>query len=342
MRSRLALLLTLVFALLAAPAVVLAQATPEAAADTEANKAVIQQLFDRFNARDIAGISQLFSPDVIDHDAQPGQPPGLLGVAASFGGLVAGFPDMQVSIQHLIAEGDLVVDHILGLGTNTGSFAGLPPTGKPVALEAIHISRIENGKITELWHIEDMVALMAQLGVIPGAPPAETAATPPASAPASGPVDPATVAANKDLLVRMFDAVNSLDTATLDAMFSADFYNHNPNPGFPPTWEGLKQTMLSFRDPFPDQVTTVNQVIGEDDFVVVHATVRGTQTGPAYGVEACNCPVEYDGINIVRVENGLIVENWSIYEVLSLLMQVGAVPPPGAAPPGTPMASPSA
>jgi steroid delta-isomerase-like uncharacterized protein len=348
MRQRLILLLTLVLALGATTATVLAQATP-AVTETEANKALIRQLYDNLNAHDMAGIAQLFSPDAVDHDPAPGQPAGPEGVVGAFAVLEAGFPDLRVSVEQLIAEDDIVVDRILGLGTNTGSFAGIPPTGKPAAIEAIHIYRIENGQIAELWHIEDLASVMGQLGVIPGAPPAGPPATPAVLVPtATGPVEPATVEANKDLLRRMFDAVNAADVATLDSMFSPDFFNHNPNPGFPSNWEGLKATMLSFREPFPDQVTTVNQVIGEGDLVVVHVTVRGTMEGAAYSVPPCNCKVDYDGINIVRVENGLIVENWSIYEVVSLLFQIGAIPggapPAGGTPPAaaSPIASPQA
>ncbi len=340
MRKTLILLLTLLLALGATSTIVMAQATP-AATDTEANKALIRELYDHFNANDLAGIAQLVSPTAVDHDAAPGQPSGPDGVVGAFAFLLAGFPDLKVSLEQLIAEDDFVVDRIIGLGTNTGSFAGLPPTGKPAAVEAIHIYRIENGQIAEMSHIEDLAAIFGQLGLIPGAPPAGPPATPSVVVPVSAtPVDQATVEANKDLLTRMFDAVNTADVATLDSMFSPDFFNHNPNPGYPPDWEGLKATMLSFRGPFPDQVTTVNQVIGEGDLVVVHVTVRGTMEGEAYGTQPCQCKVEYDGINIVRVENGLIVENWSIYEVVSLLMQIGAIP--GGQPAATPVPGPAA
>jgi len=336
MRKTLILLLTLVLALGTTSTIVMAQATP-ATTDTEANKALIRQLYDHFNANDLAGIAQLVSATAVDHDAAPGQSSGPEGVVGAFAYLLAGFPDLNVNAEQLIAENDTVVDHIVGLGTNTGAFAGIPPTGKPAAIEAIHIYRIENGQIAELWHIEDLAAILGQLGVIQGAPSAGPPATPAVVVPAATPpVDQATVEANKDLMHRMFDAVNTADVTTLDTMFSPDFFNHNPNPGYPADWEGLKSTMLSFRGPFPDQVTTVNQEIAEDDLVVVHVTVRGTMEGSAYGVAPCQCKVEYDGINIVRIENGLIVENWSIYEVVSLLSQIGAIP--GAQPSGTPAA----
>jgi steroid delta-isomerase-like uncharacterized protein len=175
---------------------------------------------------------------------------------------------------------------------------------------------------------------------MPGGPAPAASPIPGSSPSAEVEVDAATIAANKELVGGpLFDAVQTLDVDTLDQLFAPDFVNHQPAPGFPPTWEGLRSTLLAFRQPFPDELRTQNLLFAEDDLVVQHLTLRGTQTGDAYGVPATGREVEYDGINIWRIENGKIVELWSSYEVFSILQQIGAIP--GGAP-ATPEATPAA
>jgi predicted ester cyclase len=80
--------------------------------------------------------------------------------------MLAGFPDYQTIIDDLIAEDDKVVARITMSGTNTGSFMGIPPTGKHVSFTGIYIATIANAKIVEHWGEEDGVSLLQQLGVL--------------------------------------------------------------------------------------------------------------------------------------------------------------------------------
>lgn len=75
------------------------------------------------------------------------------------------FPDLVVSVEDQIAEGDKVVTRWTAQGTHRGSFFGLEATGKQVRLQAIHIHQIENGKIVRLWEEIDMFGLRQQLGL---------------------------------------------------------------------------------------------------------------------------------------------------------------------------------
>jgi steroid delta-isomerase-like uncharacterized protein len=78
-----------------------------------------------------------------------------------------GFPDIQVSIEDLVAEGKKVVAHWTWCGTNQGEFQGIPPTGKQVTGSGISIQRIADGKIAEAWVNFDTLGMLQQLGVIP-------------------------------------------------------------------------------------------------------------------------------------------------------------------------------
>ncbi|MFQ5794613.1 MAG: ester cyclase [Candidatus Bipolaricaulia bacterium] len=81
------------------------------------------------------------------------------------------FPDGQMTIDDLIAEGDLVVARLTWRGTHQGEFYGIAPTGNQVAVTSIGIDRIVDGKIVEGWGEVDMLGMMQQLGVVP--PPGE-------------------------------------------------------------------------------------------------------------------------------------------------------------------------
>lgn len=77
------------------------------------------------------------------------------------------FPDAQVAIEDLIAEDDKVVARLLATATNTGPFAGQPPTGRSVTIRSIRIYRLADGKVVETWAMQDRLGLMEQLGLVP-------------------------------------------------------------------------------------------------------------------------------------------------------------------------------
>jgi predicted ester cyclase len=76
------------------------------------------------------------------------------------------FPDVHVTIDDLIAEGDKVVARLRVIGTNSGPFAGQPPTGKKIQFGSFRIFRIAGGKLVESWAMQDRLGLMEQLGLV--------------------------------------------------------------------------------------------------------------------------------------------------------------------------------
>jgi predicted ester cyclase len=79
---------------------------------------------------------------------------------------LAAFPDVHVTIEDMIAEGDRVVIRLRASATNTGPFAGKPPTGKKIELLSIRIFQIVGGKIQNTWAMQDRMGLMEQLGYL--------------------------------------------------------------------------------------------------------------------------------------------------------------------------------
>ena len=81
--------------------------------------------------------------------------------------LYTAFPDLNWTIEDMIAEGDKVVVRFRASGTQKGSFQGLPPTERPINITGAAIYRIAGGKFTEDWAFMDTLGVMRQLGVIP-------------------------------------------------------------------------------------------------------------------------------------------------------------------------------
>jgi predicted ester cyclase len=73
-------------------------------------------------------------------------------------------------IRMQVAEGDLVVSHILGRGTHEGELLGIPATNREVETEGIAIHRVRDGKIVEYWSVVDVARVLQQVGALPGAP----------------------------------------------------------------------------------------------------------------------------------------------------------------------------
>jgi predicted ester cyclase len=76
-------------------------------------------------------------------------------------------PDGHIEIEDLLAEGDKVATRFRLRGTNTGSFQGMPPTGKAVDITATGIFRVVDGRVADNWVNFDALGLMQQLGVVP-------------------------------------------------------------------------------------------------------------------------------------------------------------------------------
>lgn len=76
------------------------------------------------------------------------------------------FPDVHITIEDMIAEGDKVVIRLRAKATNSGPFAGKPPTGKKIQLLSIRIFQIADGKIINTWAMQDRMGLMEQLGYL--------------------------------------------------------------------------------------------------------------------------------------------------------------------------------
>ncbi|MDA1128596.1 MAG: ester cyclase [Chloroflexi bacterium] len=140
----------------------------DAEAASEANEVVVSRFIEEFKNQANHGIvDELMTPGFTHHFADLRLPAGREGIRLLGQGIVAGFPDVQASVQDLLSDGDKVIERTMATATHTGEFNGIPATGRAVAWTEIHIYRMENGKIAELWSEIDLLGLLVQLGAIP-------------------------------------------------------------------------------------------------------------------------------------------------------------------------------
>jgi predicted ester cyclase len=132
---------------------------------SEANKALVRRAWELADNPDV--LDEVYAPDVVWHE--PDQEIRGLEQAKQFVTTYkTAFPDMTVTVEDLIAEGDKVVSRVTLRGTHQGETEEFgPPTGRQVELKGITISRIEGGKIVEDWDSYDNLSAMLQLGLTP-------------------------------------------------------------------------------------------------------------------------------------------------------------------------------
>ena len=135
-------------------------------------KSLIRRFYEEVSAGNAAVIDELLADDMIDHETDPGDPPGKEGVKQFFARFHTAFPDLRMEPHEMLAEGDLACARITMSGTHQGEFMGLPPTGKRFEIDGIDIVRVRDGLITEHWGVTNAMALMQQLGAIPEQAPA--------------------------------------------------------------------------------------------------------------------------------------------------------------------------
>ena len=120
----------------------------------------------------------------------------------------------------------------------------------------------------------------------------------------------------------MTEVLNKGNLAAFDNYMSADVVFNNS--------KGLKQQLASnqtLRNAFPDFQLIIEDQIAEGDKVVTRVTFQGTHRGEYRGVAPTGKQVRYSGIAIDRIVDGKVIEMWHVAETLSLLQQVGAIPP---------------
>lgn len=133
------------------------------------NKALARRVIEEiWNKGNLAVADQAIGANYVSHDPadpNPGRGPQAMKQQVTM--YLTAFPDLQFTIDEMLADGDKVVTRWTSRATHKGDLNGIAPTGKQINLTGISIDRIEGGKIVEAWTNWDTLGMMQQLGVVP-------------------------------------------------------------------------------------------------------------------------------------------------------------------------------
>ncbi|MBO4253137.1 hypothetical protein GRC12_04460 [Streptomyces griseorubiginosus] len=234
-----------------------------------------------FRHGNLAVIDKFVGPVYIDHN--PESPDGSEAIGNVVTGLRAAYPDMNVSIERVIAEDDLVLLHINAV---------LEPGGEGMAIGAIF--RVETGKIVEHWEVMQQVPDRT----VSGNDLFSTLSTPRGQSP-----DPRVSTAQSKRVAS--DLVNELftgrDVTAFDRYASDPYFQHNPQS--PNGIAAAKEFFASSFSTNPDLSVSVKRVIAEGDYVAFHSHSKYAPEDLGFAV-----------LDIYRVRDGKVVEHWDVIQ----------------------------
>ena len=133
------------------------------------NKTIYRRLINVWNTGEFSRTDEWLADDYTSHQRLAGQPEGREGFHRAAQWFRTVFSEFVFTIDFMVSEGDRLVGRWSGQGTHAGDFLGIAATGKVIHLTGFDALRIAHGLVVEVWHQEDMVGLLRQMGV-PGLP----------------------------------------------------------------------------------------------------------------------------------------------------------------------------
>ena len=136
---------------------------------SEENKAIMRRLMEEvWTKGDLSLVDQFISVNNTHHDTStPDFGPGPEGERKRVTLYRSAFPDLQFTVEDVIAEGDTVSVRWTSQGTHRGPLSGIAPSGKKVSVSGITLARFAGGKMVESWVNWDALGLLQQLDVVP-------------------------------------------------------------------------------------------------------------------------------------------------------------------------------
>lgn len=135
--------------------------------DKKTNIAAQEAFGEAVNTGNLDAFDDLVAAGSVDHDPAPGQATGPEGYKTMFSELRTAFPDLNVAVENLLADGDQVAFAYTLSGTHQGPFEGHAATGKSFKVRGMQISKFADGKLTDRWGSTDQLGILTQLGITP-------------------------------------------------------------------------------------------------------------------------------------------------------------------------------
>ena len=131
--------------------------------EPERYKRLVEEHYAAIWSGDELRIREQIAGNFVDHAMPPGTPQGVEPVLAFSRAMRTAFPDMKVTLQTMVAEGDLVAVHATWRGTHKGEFQTFAATNKSITFDGMVFWRVDKDKIAERWAVLDTAAMMKQL-----------------------------------------------------------------------------------------------------------------------------------------------------------------------------------
>lgn len=131
---------------------------------TTLNRDIATRTYRMFDSGDVAAVDTLYAPNLIDHNPAPGAPSAIEAMRGLVAAIRDGFsnPRHELLFQEETGHG-WVVNHWRMTGKHTGDWFGTPASGRDVSFSGTDIVRVVNGRITEIYHVEELLQLQAQI-----------------------------------------------------------------------------------------------------------------------------------------------------------------------------------
>jgi steroid delta-isomerase-like uncharacterized protein len=267
---------------------------------------------------------QEIAEDYVEHiPMPPGFPPGRQGFKDFALALRAAFPDLHYEVDHLtnsdlIGENQKVVHRIVAHATHLGAWGPFPGTGRRMSWSEIHIGLYVQGMLVEHWGNIDTLAIMQQIGAVPGWQ--EPVPLPPP--PRLRSQTTTTFQQNAEIVRRYIHEVwNKAQFHVADELIHPRSIHANLHQ-FPIGPEGAKRAAQLYRAAFPDLRLLIQDLVAEENAVAIRFTMTGTHLGNYYNIPPSGRSIEVQGCEIYRIGDGQIIEREMIADTLGLIGQL--------------------
>lgn len=294
-------------------------------------KEKVRNLYGVIQAGNVNDLAMFVASDVVDHNLLPTiKTTGLDAAMEKMTIFRTAFPDLKITVEDIVAEGDKATARITTTGTHRGEFLGVAATNKKFEISGVETIRFSEGKVVEVWGQADLLTMMTHLGLAPSQFPVNfgerkaTTESKPATLNKAVGTD---LAANLATVQSVYHVVNSGSIDDLPSYIDQDIVNHKMIAGMEVTGEEACEAEIAMlREAFPDIQITVEDIFADGDKVSVRARMTGTHRGEFQGIAATNKRVDVTSIDIARFSDGKVVEVWGQSDKIGLLTQLGIAP----------------
>lgn len=133
----------------------------------ESNKALVRRYYEEVvNTGEVNRLADFLSPDYAEVHDNVRYPIGLDGAEEHVRGVRRTYPDLHLTVEQQIAEGEWVATRVTMHGTHQGEWLGIRPTGKPVEVTAVNLDRVVNGRIVEHGGAANLLGPLLAIGAV--------------------------------------------------------------------------------------------------------------------------------------------------------------------------------